>query len=89
MVSYEKDLEEQKEVFIEMYGEFVNELMKLDRQDRDEFLGRANTVLEEANFGDSIKDEEEFGELIEEVDSAELQKIIEFMIEEEVIFPCD
>ena len=65
-----------------MYTEFHKELLKLSSQERDEFLGRKTSVLEDVSVGNTHRNSDQFEDNFEEIDSDELKQIIEFMVEE-------
>ena len=65
-----------------MYTEFHKELLKLSSQERDEFLGRKTSVLEDVSVGNTHQNSDQFEDNFEEIGSDELKQIIEFMVEE-------
>ena len=83
----EGDEKIQSEAFLEMYNEFREILMSLDEEDRKEFLGRANLLVDDKDVGKTLENEdasvvkEEFSGL----EMEDLKAIMDFLVEEEVI----
>ena len=47
-----------KNTFLSLYTDFQDNLLTLDEEERDEFFERANSVLEDYDVGDCLREEE-------------------------------
>ena len=73
--------------FIQSYEEFYNTLIGLDEDYFNDFINRANNLLEDRAVGEALchRNSDQIAELIGELDASDLKVLINFLLVEGIL----